>query len=76
MTSKPIQKKTHKGILKQKTKDLALKKHAVDIMKQAGSLEFTICYLKNLESEAVLEIERLGSNPLLTKILVHLSKDC
>lgn len=61
--------------MSQKTKDNTLKTHAVRIMEEAGSFAFTREYLKKVEEDAKMEIERIGVNPLLRGILKYLSKD-
>ncbi len=60
-------------ILKQRTQDADLKKHAIDLLNQAGSFEYTRKRLKEYEDEARQEILRLGGNPGLTVYLDQLS---
>ena len=62
-----------KNILRKKTKDVAVKKYAIELMKNAGAFTYTLDYLKMLETKAFEEIQRLGGNPLLEAIIRRLS---
>jgi len=44
-------------------------------MEKAGSFKYTRDYLSRIETEAVQEIERIGSNPQLLGIIKYLSTD-
>lgn len=61
------------SIIKQRTKDIEIKKYAVQLMKQSGSLDYTKKTLETLEQELRKEIDSLGSNPMLTRLLDELS---
>jgi len=58
-----------KDILKQRTNDTELKRHCVNLLKQYGSLAYTKNVLEELNAKARAEIDRLGGNPFLIKIL-------
>ncbi|KAH0948337.1 hypothetical protein HN011_007677 [Eciton burchellii] len=58
-----------KNILKQRTNNIELKHHCVNLLKQYGSLAHTKNILEELNAKARAEIDRLGGNPFLTKIL-------
>jgi geranylgeranyl pyrophosphate synthase len=60
-------------ILKQRTQDADLKKHAIDILTHAGSFEYTRKRLREYEQEARQEILRLGGNTGLIAYLDQLS---
>ncbi|XP_065839223.1 geranylgeranyl pyrophosphate synthase-like [Oscarella lobularis] len=60
------------NILRRKTEDLEVKKYAVDCLEEAGSFEYTRSVLQDLETKLLAEVERLGGNPYLIKIVSHL----
>ena len=62
------------SILRQRTEDVELKRFAIQCVEQSGSFEYTRQVLLGLEKETFEEIERLGGNPLLVKIVQKLSK--
>lgn len=62
-------------ILKQRTLDVELKRHALRIMEDAGSFEYARQYLIELEATVRQEINKLEDNPFLIKILDILKKD-
>lgn len=64
-----------KDVLKQKTKDRVVKMHAVGVMESVGSFLFTREYLKGMEVDAFKEIDRVGENVTLVRILNYLKKD-
>ncbi|TPX48812.1 hypothetical protein SeLEV6574_g01823 [Synchytrium endobioticum] len=53
------------NILKQKTTDVDMKRHAIRLMEETNSFEYTKQYLRKVESQALDEIKRLGGNPFL-----------
>lgn len=57
------------SILKQKTDDTEVKRYAQKIMVESGSLEYTRSRCAVLKEEVLEEIERLGGNPPLVKLL-------
>eukprot|EP00462_Mataza_sp_D1_P021937 CAMPEP_0175145210 /NCGR_PEP_ID=MMETSP0087-20121206/14620_1 /TAXON_ID=136419 /ORGANISM="Unknown Unknown, Strain D1" /LENGTH=361 /DNA_ID=CAMNT_0016429883 /DNA_START=17 /DNA_END=1102 /DNA_ORIENTATION=+ len=57
------------NILKKKTSDVNLKKHAVEYMKSLGSFDFTVSTLQALRDSILEEITTLGGNPLLEKLM-------
>ncbi len=60
-------------ILKMKTLDLDIKKEAVQIIKDSGSLQFTLSELKTYADEIADLISVLGGNARLEKVIQHLS---
>jgi geranylgeranyl diphosphate synthase type 3 len=59
-------------ILRQRTQDVSLKKHAIKVLEASHSFEYTRCKIQELEREAREEIERLGGNESLLKYLRYL----
>lgn len=57
------------SILKKKTEDIDVKKYAQQIMVDKGSLEYTRTKCRQLKEEIIQEIERLGGNDALMKIM-------
>jgi len=57
------------SILKQRTEDTDVKRYAQQIMVESGSLEYTRENCTVLKEEILLEIEYLGGNPPLIKLL-------
>lgn len=62
------------NILKQRTTDVDIKKYFVDYLEQVGSFAYTRVVLKELEDKAQELIATLGGNPLLSAVVVQLSK--
>lgn len=62
----------NKGILRQRTKDIEVKRHCIKLLERFGSFKYTRNVLEELDSTARTEIERLGGNPLLVMILNEL----
>lgn len=50
-----------------------MKKYAISLLEESGSLEYTKKYLIEKELQARSEIERLGGNPILVEILDYLA---
>ena len=57
------------SILKQKTEDIELKKYAQKLMKNAGSLKYTRDKCVKLKDTILSQIEELGGNKTLTKLI-------
>jgi geranylgeranyl diphosphate synthase type 3 len=57
------------SILKKKTEDIDVKRYAQQVMFQAGSMEYTRAKCISLKEEIVQEIEALGGNPPLLKLV-------
>jgi geranylgeranyl diphosphate synthase type 3 len=57
------------SILKQRTEDVDVKRYAQTLMKEAGSLAYTRKKCAALKQEIVTEIEALGGNESLLKII-------
>lgn len=60
-------------IVKQRTKDVDIKRFAVDLMKEFGSFSYTKEKLGRMETEIRNEVARLGGNSLLSSIMDQLS---
>lgn len=61
------------NIIAQKPKAIEVKKYALDIIKRTGSFDYVKAFMKEKETEARAEIDRLGGNPILEKLLNALS---
>ena len=59
-------------ILRQRTEDVSLKKHAIRVLEASNSFDYTRSKIIELEKEAREEIERLGGNEALLKYLEYL----
>ena len=57
------------SILKQRTEDTDVKRYAQKIMIESGSLEYTRTKCKALKQDILDEIQKLGGNPPLEKVL-------
>eukprot|EP01104_Vermistella_antarctica_P013620 TRINITY_DN4154_c0_g1_i1.p1 TRINITY_DN4154_c0_g1~~TRINITY_DN4154_c0_g1_i1.p1 ORF type:complete len:171 (+),score=51.94 TRINITY_DN4154_c0_g1_i1:241-753(+) len=57
------------NILKQRTEDVELKKHALRYMEETKSFEYTLKVIKTLYDEVVVEITNLGGNETLLSIM-------
>lgn len=57
------------SILKQRTEDTDVKRYAQKIMVESGSLEYTRAKCTTLKGEVLEEIQKLGGNPPLEKLL-------
>jgi len=62
------------NILKQKTSDQEVLKFALECIKNAGSLDYTLSYVTKMENESREEITKLGGNAKLSKILDALAQ--
>ncbi|KAN0050764.1 hypothetical protein ACTA71_003912 [Dictyostelium dimigraforme] len=56
-------------ILKQKTEDRSVKEHALEYIKSKGSLEYTEKKLNVLKEKIIKQINDLGGNPILMKLM-------
>ncbi|KAN0021948.1 hypothetical protein ACTFIU_004094 [Dictyostelium citrinum] len=56
-------------ILKQKTEDRSVKEHALEYIKSKGSLEYTEKKLNVLKEKIIKQIDDLGGNPILMKLM-------
>lgn len=61
-------------ILKQRTEDIELKKHCVQLLEDAGSFAYTRDILKKLYEDARAEIVKLGPNKSMDILLNELGK--
>ena len=62
------------NILRQRTEDFDLKRHAVRCMERSGSFVYTVGVLDELLAKARGQLTALGGNPLLEKILDKLAR--
>lgn len=61
------------NILHQKTKDVNVKRYCVSLLEKFGSFEYTRQTLRQLDLDARKEIEKLGGNPVLERVLDELN---
>mmetsp|Transcript_23028 Transcript_23028/g.32238 ORF Transcript_23028/g.32238 Transcript_23028/m.32238 type:complete len:363 (+) Transcript_23028:79-1167(+) len=59
-------------ILKQRTEDVDLKRYAQSLMRDAGSLEYTRQFCKQIKDEIETQIESLGGNKPLWQLVQYL----
>ena len=57
------------SILKKRTDDVEIKRYAQQIMFKAGSMDYTRSKCSQLKDEIISDIERLGGNPPLLKLV-------
>jgi geranylgeranyl diphosphate synthase type 3 len=57
------------GILRQRTRDVELKKYCVTLLETFGSLSYTRHTLEELDAELRAEVAKLGGNPMLEDVL-------
>ena len=57
------------SILKQRTEDTDVKRYAQGLMKESGSMKYTRQKCVSLKDDIVKEIEALGGNPPLLKLI-------
>ncbi|XP_078041169.1 geranylgeranyl pyrophosphate synthase quemao isoform X2 [Augochlora pura] len=57
------------NILRQRTKDIDVKRYCINLLEKFGSFAYTEAVLQELDKKARDEIERLGGNPLLIALL-------
>eukprot|EP00633_Aureoumbra_lagunensis_P002705 CAMPEP_0197287718 /NCGR_PEP_ID=MMETSP0890-20130614/4350_1 /TAXON_ID=44058 ORGANISM="Aureoumbra lagunensis, Strain CCMP1510" /NCGR_SAMPLE_ID=MMETSP0890 /ASSEMBLY_ACC=CAM_ASM_000533 /LENGTH=208 /DNA_ID=CAMNT_0042757723 /DNA_START=468 /DNA_END=1094 /DNA_ORIENTATION=+ len=62
------------AILKQRTNDNDLKRHAVQFMEKTGAFEYTRAKLCALRADIEQDIATLGGHPTLTKLIDHLDR--
>lgn len=56
-------------ILRQRTRDVEVKKYCISLLDKYGSFSYTRKTLESLDAEARAEIQRLGGNPLMESVL-------
>jgi geranylgeranyl diphosphate synthase, type III len=59
-------------ILRQRTRDVEVKKYCVSILEKLGSFKYTRETLEALDKEARNEVELLGPNPIMYQLLDEL----
>ena len=57
------------GILRQRTRNVELKKYCVTLLEIFGSLSYTRRTLEELDTEARAEVFKHGGNPMLENVL-------
>ncbi|KZC08587.1 Geranylgeranyl pyrophosphate synthase [Dufourea novaeangliae] len=57
------------NILRQRTKDIEVKRYCVNLLEKFGSFAYTRAVFEELDKKARNEIQRLGGNPLLIAFL-------
>lgn len=60
------------NILRQRTKDMDVKRYCVSLLDKFGSFDYTRQTLVQLDLDARREIEKLGGNPILERVLDEL----
>jgi geranylgeranyl diphosphate synthase type 3 len=60
------------SILRRRPSDFELKQYAIRLMDKTDSFAYTVDILRETEEQVRLEIEKLGGNPVLTKIVDYL----
>ncbi|CAK9803775.1 Terpene synthase [Anthophora plagiata] len=60
------------NILRQRTKDIEVKRYCVNLLEKFGSFAYTRAVLEELDKKARDEVQRLGGNPLLIEVLDEL----
>ncbi|XP_044761989.1 geranylgeranyl pyrophosphate synthase-like [Coccinella septempunctata] len=56
-------------ILRQRTKDVDLKKYCITLLTELGSFEYTLSVLCKLQKEALAELDKLGDNVYMEQLL-------
>lgn len=56
-------------ILRQRTRDVEVKKYCVNLLENLGSFKYTRDILESLDRQARDEVARLGPNPIMEKLL-------
>ena len=56
-------------ILRQRTEDVEVKKFCIRLLEEAGSFDYTKTVMRQLDSEICSEIERLGGNPVISRVM-------
>ena len=59
-------------ILRQRTRDVEVKKYCVSLLEKLGSFKYTRETLEALDKEARNEVEMLGPNPIMNTLLDEL----
>jgi len=59
-------------ILRQRTEDIEVKKFCIRLLEEAGSFDYTKTVMRQLDSEICSEIERLGGNPVISRVMQEL----
>ncbi|OMH78506.1 Geranylgeranyl pyrophosphate synthase [Zancudomyces culisetae] len=63
------------SIMRQKTQDPHVKKYAASLIEQSGAFGYAVNRLQEVESQIYEEIEKLGGNERLVKVVQYLSRE-
>jgi geranylgeranyl diphosphate synthase type 3 len=61
--------------LRSRTSEKEVKEYAIEIMEKSGSFAYTAQFLRRTEQQVREEIQRLGGNAKLERIIDQLSED-
>jgi len=61
-------------IIRQRTSNIELKRYCIKLMKESNSFEYTKTKLREIEEKIKKQIDNLGGNIILTKMVTELSK--
>lgn len=56
-------------ILGKRTKDVEVKQYCVSLLSEMGSFDYTLEVLSKLQKETIAEIDKLGGNAYMEKVL-------
>jgi len=59
-------------ILRQRTQEVEVKKFAISLIEAAGSFDYTVKVMTELDQAIRTEVERLGGNPIITEVMNEL----
>lgn len=60
------------NILRRKTDDIEVKKHAIEYMESTNSFEYTLEVLKQIKQDIITQVDALGGNEHVMKIVEYL----
>jgi len=61
-------------ILRQRTENVEVKKFCISLIEDAGSFEYTKNVMANLDRDICTEVERLGGNVIISRVMEELRK--
>merc|ERR1711915_622875 len=59
-------------IRSQSNEDIEVKKFCIRLLEEAGSFDYTKTVMRQLDAEICSEIERLGGNPVISRVMQEL----
>ena len=62
----------HSDILRQRTRDVEVKKYCITLLEKFGAFSYTRKTLEELDAEARAKVAKFGGNPLLEEVLDEL----